>query len=91
MLVHLPHSSALEHDEARALARVFGEQATRLYPGEPWRVVESHIAGDWGSMRGTSPLSWTQVRDDVHAAWQVAKLRREGHLRDNAPVFDNAA
>jgi hypothetical protein len=45
------------------------------------------MAGDWRAVRGNSPLSWADVRRDAHAAWQVAKLEREDHLRDDAPVF----
>ena len=87
MLVRLPHSSETDHDEGRTRARIVGEQATGLYPGEPWGAVESRMAGDWRTVRGNSPLSWADVRDDAHAAWQVAKLQREDRLRDNAPVF----
>ena len=49
------------------------------------------MAGDWRTVRGNSPLTWADVRGDAHAAWQVAKLQREGHLRDNAPIFGVAA
>ncbi|HVR82321.1 MAG TPA: hypothetical protein VHF02_09615 [Luteimonas sp.] len=87
MLVHLHHSREADHDEGRTRARIFGEEATGLYPGEPWGAVESYMAGDWRAVRGNSPLSWVEVRGDAHAAWQVAKLQREGHLRDDAPVF----
>ncbi len=86
MIVRLPHSHSLEQDEGRARARVFGEVATGLYPGQPWGEVEPHMADDWGSVRGSSPLSWADVRNDAHAAWQVAKLDRDGCLRDHAPV-----
>jgi hypothetical protein len=87
MLVRLPRSSETDHDEGRTPARIVGEQATGLYPGEPWGAVESRMAGDWRTVRGNSSLSWADVRDDAHAAWQVAKLQREDRLRDNAPVF----
>jgi hypothetical protein len=37
-------------------------------------------------------LNWEDVRDEAHAAWQVAKLEADGHLCDNAPVImDKAA
>ena len=92
MLVRLQHASdAAQHDEGRTRARIFGEEATGLYPGESWGAVEPHMAGDWRTVRGNSPLTWADVRGDAHAAWQVAKLQREGHLRDNAPVFGVAA
>lgn len=91
MVIHLQHSraadQALEQDEGRSRARLFGEEATGLYPGEAWNTVEPCMAGDWGAVRGNSALSWAQVRNDAHAAWQVAKLHREGRLRDDAPVF----
>jgi len=87
MIVRLPHSSEADRDEGRTRARIVGEQAIGLYPGEPWGAVESRMAGDWRTVRGNSPLSWVDVRDDAHAAWQVAKLQREDRLRDNAPVF----
>jgi hypothetical protein len=87
MLVHLRHAPEADHDEGRTRARIFGEEATDLYPGRPWGEVEPHMAGDWRAVRGNSPLSWADVRRDAHAAWQVAKLEREDHLRDDAPVF----
>ncbi len=87
MVIHLNHSSDTDHDEGRTRARIFGEEATGLYPGEPWTAVEVYMAGDWRAVRGKSPLSWPEVRSDAHAAWQVAKLHREGHLRDDSPVF----
>lgn len=86
MIVHLRRPSAPEHDEGRTRARIFGEEATGLYPGQPWGEVEPHMAGDWRAIRGNSPLSWADVRNDAHAAWQVAKLDREDCLRDHAPV-----
>ena len=86
MIVHLQHSADRDHDEGRARARVFGEEATGLYPGQPWGEVEPHMAGDWRAVRGNSPLTWADVRSDAHAAWQVAKLDREDCLRDHAPV-----
>lgn len=91
MLVHLQRPSATDHDEGRTRARIFGEEATSLYPGESWGAVEPQMAGGWSSVRGDSPLSWADVRSDAHTAWQVARLRREGHLCDNAPVFEVAA
>jgi hypothetical protein len=87
MIVRLPHSSETDRDEGRTRARIVGEQAIGLYPGEPWGAIESRMAGDWRTVRGNSPLSWGDVRDDAHAAWQVAKLQCEDRLRDNAPVF----
>ncbi|MEO6264791.1 MAG: hypothetical protein ABIO58_07535 [Luteimonas sp.] len=91
MLIHLHHASEAElHDEARTRARILGEEATSMYPGETWGAVETHVAGDWRAVRGNSPLSWADVRDEAHAAWQVAKLERGGHLRDDAPVFQAA-
>jgi hypothetical protein len=86
MIVRLHHAGTAEHDEGRVRARVFGEEATALYPGQAWGEVEPYMAGDWRRVRGGSPLSWAQVRDDAHAAWQVAQLRTGNHLRDDAPV-----
>ena len=87
MIVHLPHSPDHDHDEGRARARIFGEEATGLYPDQPWGEVEPHMAGEWRAVRGSSPLSWAQVRGNAHAGWQVARLDRGGCLRDHAPVM----
>ncbi len=86
MIVRLPHYHSMDLDEGRSRARVFGEEATGLYPGQAWGEVEAQMAGDWRAVRGNSPLSWAEVRNDAHAAWQVAKLDRDGCLRDHAPV-----
>ena len=91
MLVHLRHSPEADHDEGRTRARIIGEEACGLYPGQPWGAVESQMAGDWSAIRGNSPLSWDEVRNDAHAAWQVALLERDGHLCDDAPVYEAAA
>ena len=91
MLVRLRHSPDLDHDEGRTRAWIAGEEACGLYPGEPWGAVESHMAGDWRAVRGNSPLSWDDVREDAHAAWQVASLDRGGHLCDDNPVVDHRA
>ncbi len=91
MLIRLHHSKELERfDEGRTRARILGEVATGMYPGEPWGAVETHVARDWQAVRGTSPLTWADVRGEARTAWQVAKLEREGHLRDDAPVFKAA-
>ena len=86
MIVHLPHLHSRDLDEGRARARVFGEEATSLYPGQRWGEVEAQMAGDWRAVRGSSPLTWADVRKDAHSGWQVAKLDRDGCLRDHAPV-----
>lgn len=86
MIVRLHHPREAEHDEGRARARIFGEEATDLYPGRTWGEVEPRMAGEWRAVRGNSPLSWAQVRGDAHAAWQVAWLRSADRLRDDAPV-----
>ncbi len=91
MVIHLLHSSAsTDYDEGRARARILGEVATGMYPGAPWGTVETHVAGDRQAIRGNSSLTWADVRGAAHAAWQVAKLETEGHLRDDAPVFKAA-
>ena len=88
MLIHLHHPEpAPLFDEGRTRARILGEEATGMYPGQPWGAVEPQVSGDWRAVRGNSALDWADVRAEVHAAWQVAKLEREGHLRDDAPVF----
>jgi hypothetical protein len=87
MVIHLHPSEPQHFDEGRARARILGEVATDMYPGASWPAVETHVAGDWQAVRGNSPLTWNDVRRDAHAAWQVAKLEHEGHLRDDAPVF----
>ncbi|HEU4992921.1 MAG TPA: hypothetical protein VFT52_10600 [Luteimonas sp.] len=86
MILHLRQARGLE--EGRVRARAAGEEATELYPGRPWSEVEPHVAGDWRRVRGGSPLSWTDVRDDAHSGWQVAWLQQADCLRDNAPVND---
>ena len=88
MILHLRHARGLERDEGRARARAAGEEANALYPGRPWNEVEPRVAGDWRRVRGGSPLSWAQVREDAHAAWQVAWLEHGDCLRDHAPVLD---
>ena len=88
MILHLRHSRGLERDEGRARARAAGEEANVLYPGQPWTEVEPRVAGDWRRVRGGSPLSWSQVRDDAHSAWQVAWLEHGDCLRDHAPIVD---
>lgn len=91
MLIYLHHSTETERfDEGRTRARILGEVATGMYPGEPWGAVESYVARDWQAVRGSSSLTWVDVRGEAHAAWQVAKLEREGHLRDDTPVFKAA-
>ncbi len=88
MVIHLhPHNESSRFDEGRIRARILGEVATGVYPGAPWTAVETQVANEWATVRGTSPLTWAEVRREAHAGWQVAKLEREGHLRDDAPVF----
>ena len=88
MLIHLHQKDEPRYfDEGRTRARILGEEATGMYPGLPWSKVESQVRGDWQALRGDSTLSWAEVRNEAHAAWQVAKLEREGHLCDDAPVF----
>lgn len=91
MVIHL-HNPSEPHcfDEGRVRARILGEVATGMYPGAPWSAVETQVAGEWLAVRGTSPLQWSDVRREAHAAWQVAKLEREGRLCDDAPVFKAA-
>ncbi len=88
MILHLRHARGLERDEGRVRARAAGEEANELYPGQPWNEVEPRVAGDWRRVRGGSPLSWAQVRQDAHAAWQVAWLQHGDCLRDHAPILD---
>lgn len=77
---------AHEHDEARACARIIGEEATSLYPGEPWASVEPHMADEWKLAGRGAGLAWSQVRGAAHAAWQAASLARACLQRDDAPV-----
>ena len=86
MILHLRHARGL--DEGRVRARAAGEEANELYPGKPWDEVEPRVASDWTRVRGHSPLSWTDVREEARSGWQVASLQHGGCLRDNAPVFD---
>lgn len=86
MILHLRHARGL--DEGRVRARAAGEEANELYPGKPWNEVEPRVAGDWSRVRGGSPLSWPEVREEARSGWQVASLQHGGCLRDDAPVFD---
>jgi hypothetical protein len=88
MILHLRHARGLERDEGRVRARAAGEEANELYPGQPWNEVEPRVAGDWRRVRGGSPLSWAQVREDAHSAWQVAWLEHGDCLRDHAQIDD---
>jgi hypothetical protein len=91
MLIQLPRPAHVDHfDEGRTRARILGEVATGMYPGASWTAVETKVAGEWHAVRGSSPLTWAEVRAEAHAAWQVAKLEHEGHLQDDAPVFKAA-
>ena len=86
MLIRLVNLDFDDNEHSVIRARVFGELATGTYPGQPWSRVEPMMAETWLQIRGASPLSWEDVRGEAHAAWVVAKLEREGHLCDNAPV-----
>ena len=88
MILHLRHARGLERDEGRVRARAAGGEANELCPGQPWTEVEPRVAGDWRRVRGGSPLSWSQVREDAHSAWQVAWLQHGDCLRDHAPIRD---
>ncbi len=91
MVIHLnPFNESQRFDEGRTRARMLGEVAISMFPGAAWAAVETQVAGEWHSVRGSSPLTWADVRGEAHAAWQVAKLEREGHMRDDAPVFKAA-
>jgi len=92
MLIHLHQPAAVQLlDESRTRARILGEEATQMYPDQPWNAVEAHIAGEWHVLRGDSTLDWSEVRDDAHAAWQAATLECATRLCDDMPVFDRAA
>lgn len=91
MLIRLPDLATDETGHSVTRARVFGELATGTYPGQSWEVVEPRMAATWEKIRGRSRLQWQDVRDEARAAWQVASLENGGHMRDNAPVVDEAA
>ncbi len=92
LLIRLPFAGpAHDQDEARTCARIIGEEATGLYPGQPWGVVERYMADEWCVAKGRSRLTWADVRNDAHAAWQLARLQRESRQRDNAPLYDFVA
>ena len=91
MVIHLPAGVRID-EVTSARARALGELATGFYPGMDWQSVEPQMASDWQRVRGGSELPWTEVRDEARAAWQVAKLERDGRMCDNAPVrMPNAA
>ena len=92
MLIHLHQTPAVQLlDESRTRARILGEEATQQYPDQPWAAVERHLAGDWRMLCSDSPLTWSEVRRDAHAAWQAATLECASRLCDDMPVFDCAA
>lgn len=91
MLIRLNTPDLDDCGHAVTRARMFGELAMDRYPGQPWNRVEPQMAETWGAIRGDSRLDWDDVRDEAHAAWQVAKLQAEGHMCDNAPVILKAA
>lgn len=92
MLIHLHQPPAVQLlDETRTRARILGEEATQMYPDQPWRAVESHLAGEWHVLRGDSSLDWSDVRRDAHAAWQAATLECANRLCDDMPVMDRVA
>lgn len=92
MPIRLSHASTTEvHDEGRTCARIIGEEASALYPGQPWNAVETQMADEWRIAHRDSPLSWADVRGDAHAAWQFARLKHQGRQQDDAPVFAAAA
>ena len=88
MIVRLQQPRTILHDEGRARARIFGEEANMLYPGSSWSDVEQRMADEWGEVRGKSPLSWAQVREDAHVGWQVGQLCRTDRMCDDAPCVD---
>ena len=66
-------------------------KASHLHGLAAWAAVKGIAVvatGDWRRVRGGSPLSWTDVREDAHSGWQVAWLQQADCLRDNAPVND---
>ena len=72
MLINLHQPPAVQLlDETRTRARILGEEATQMYPDQPWNAVEAHIAGEWHVLRGESDVDWSEVRADAHAAWQA--------------------
>ena len=71
-------------------ARVLGELAANLYSDMDWGRIEPLMAADWHKVCDRSSLAWIDVRDEVHSAWQVAKLSKGDHQLDNAPVLDHA-
>ncbi len=86
MLIHLRHSSEFDRfDEGRTRARILGEVATGMYPGEPWGPGRNARRRGLAAVRGNSELTCADVRAEAHAAWQVAKLEREGHLSTTRP------
>ena len=86
MVIHL-HAAQRDIDEVTsARARALGELATGFYPGMSWQNVEPQMASDWARVRGTSNLGWTEVREEAHSAWQVAKLSKDACCCDDKPV-----
>ena len=90
MLIHLHQPAAVQLlDESRTRARILGEEATQMYPDQPWNAVEAHIAGEWHVLRGDSSLDWSEVRGDAHAAWQAATLECATRLCDDMKPWLN--
>ncbi|HEY2345422.1 MAG TPA: hypothetical protein VGH80_05990 [Xanthomonadaceae bacterium] len=46
-----------------------------LFRDRPWSEAESELRAVWESHKGSSPLSWDEVRDAAHAAWLHADRR----------------
>ena len=92
MVIHL-NSAPRDLDEvASARARALGEQATGVDPDMSWQKVEPQMASDGNRVRGDSQIGWNDVREEAHAAWQIARLSKDACCCDNAPVkMPNAA
>ena len=86
MVIHLNAASSDIDEVTSARARALGELATGFYPDMPWQKVEPQMASDWTRVRGDSQLGWSDVREEAHAAWQVAKLSKDGCCCDDKPV-----
>ena len=92
MVIHLSDQQSAKPGDrlGHARARVLGELAANLYPEMDWSCIAPLMAADWHKVRDRSALAWTDVCDEVHSAWQVARLGKEDQLQDNAPVLDDA-
>lgn len=66
-----PYASGSNYDEYRP-AYGYGVEARTRYPDRSFDEVESELARDWNSKRGSSSLGWDRAKHATRDAWQRA-------------------